>query len=168
MKDNQNEDNQSNRKRDNEIQNTSNKLVVVIKKKQKLAQELNITSHLPKLNRQVVINFEEFDFQNEKIINNLKNADLLEDKNLAFLVNTNEEAIEGGDLNPFEMKEQEILKIEKTRNELKLMKVSELRDLVENLKFQNKTQIHWSWLQTKSDIIDLLMDSKNPKYQKKK
>ena len=47
---------------------------------------------------------------------------------------------------------------------LKLKKVKELREIVDELKLKYKVPFHWTWKQNKDDLIDLLLDLNNNKY----
>jgi hypothetical protein len=54
------------------------------------------------------------------------------------------------------------------KEDLKNKKVSELKEMIENITFERKIFFHWSWLQYKQDLIDILSDFENIKYTKKK
>ena len=131
-------------KRELEVESGNEKIVIVIKKKNKTTKELKITTQPINLLNKLVANFEEFDFANE--LNNL-----------------DEKEGEIKDLN-----QQEHIPHNKSRNELEDMKVNQLKELVQNITFHNKTHFHWSWIQLKKDLIDVLMEPDNPKFKKKK
>ena len=131
-------------KRELEVESGNEKIVIVIKKKNKTTKELKITTQPINLLNKLVANFEEYDFANE--LNNL-----------------DEKEGEIKDLN-----QQEHIPHNKSRNELEDMKVNQLKELVQNITFRNKTHFHWSWIQLKKDLIDVLMEPDNPKFKKKK
>ena len=131
-------------KRELEVESGNEKIVIVIKKKNKTTKELKITTQPINLLNKLVANFEEYDFANE--LNNL-----------------DEKEGEIKDLN-----QQEHIPHNKSRNELEDMKVNQLKELVQNITFHNKTHFHWSWIQLKKDLIDVLMEPDNQKFKKKK
>ena len=141
-------------KRANECPERLEHLVVVIKKKQKVFEELNIIGNNLNINQELVINFEELDFTNEKIINNLKNANLIQNFVSHTHLSNNRETIEVDGV--------------RNRVEFEKMKICELKELIENLSFHLKIHFHWSWLQLKKDLIQILIDPKNEKFKKKK
>ena len=126
------------------MESGNEKIVIVIKKKNKTTKELKITTQPINLLNKLVANFEEYDFANE--LNNL-----------------DEKEGEIKDLN-----QQEHIPHNKSRNELEDMKVNQLKELVQNITFHNKTHFHWSWIQLKKDLTDVLMEPDNPKFKKKK
>ena len=131
-------------KRELEVESGNEKIVIVIKKNNKTTKELKITTQPINLLNKLVANFEEYDFANE--LNNL-----------------DEKEGEIKDLN-----QQEHIPHNKPRNELEDMKVNQLKELVQNITFHNKTHFHWSWIQLKKDLIDVLMEPDNQKFKKKK
>ena len=50
---------------------------------------------------------------------------------------------------------------------LQLKKVKELREIVEELKEIHKLHFHWTWIQNKSDIIELILNPTNPVFLEK-
>ena len=55
-----------------------------------------------------------------------------------------------------------------TIKDLKNKKVVELKELIENIKYEKKVFYHWSWLQYKQDLIEVLLDPGNNKFLEKK
>jgi hypothetical protein len=47
-------------------------------------------------------------------------------------------------------------------------RVLDLRLIAENVSFFHGMNYHWTWLQKKEDLINLIMDPQNPLYRKKK
>lgn len=50
---------------------------------------------------------------------------------------------------------------------LQLKKVKELREIVDELKESYKIHFHWTWIQNKNDIIDLIVNPTDPIFQEK-
>ena len=48
---------------------------------------------------------------------------------------------------------------------LQKKRVTDLRIILENYCFQNKTHFHWTYLQKKNDLIQVVLDPTNPKYK---
>ena len=48
---------------------------------------------------------------------------------------------------------------------LKKKKVNDLKKIVENISYEYKLKFHWSWLQHKSNLIQLIKEPNNPKFK---
>jgi len=48
------------------------------------------------------------------------------------------------------------------------LKVTQLREIVEDIKLMFKIKYHWTWLLNKGDLLELLEDPLNPRFASNK
>ena len=149
-------------KRENEIPANFEKLVDVLNKKQRITEQLEIKTKSSDLSLQKEFIFDGFEFQNDSLKQLLQNVNFFHlNVEESKKEETNDDQIDA--IN--QMSQQDILIKEA---ELNNKKVSELRELVQNISSEQKKKFHWTWLQLKTDLIQLIIDPINPKFCTKK